>query len=79
MSGNIPICGFIFLSQFSTVEVHRYVEPIVRCKYLDPIFRSISFYFTTSVGFRIAAKSRKTATLAVSGNQAFVDNWEPTG
>jgi len=42
-------------------------------------FGLLRFPSTTSVGFRIAAQSRKTATVAVSGNQAFVDKWERTG
>ena len=67
----IPIYAYDFsLRKIKTIFIKKNVALITR---------SISFFSTPSLGFRIGVQSRKTATLAVSGNQAFVAEWEQTG
>ena len=61
------------------VGVNRKAKPISIKKNVAHITWSIPFLSTTSLDFRIAVQSRKTANVAVSGNQAFVAELEPTG
>ena len=75
----IPIRASVFRQPFPMVEVYRKAIPISIHKNVAPITRSIPFLSKTSLDFRIAVQSLKTATVAVSGNQAFVAVWEQTG
>ena len=75
----IPIRASVFRQQFLMVEVYRKAEPIAIKTNVAPITRSILFRSTTSMSYRIVVQSRKTATVAVSGNRAFVAEWEQTG
>ena len=75
----IPIRASVFRQPFSMVEVYRKAKPISIHKNVAPITRSIPFLSTTSLDVRIAVQSLKTATVAVSGNQAFVAEWEQMG
>ena len=56
-----------------------YVLSIITSKNGAPLIWSIPFDSTTSVGFTIAVQSQKRATVARSGNRAFVDDRELTG
>ena len=75
----IPIRASVFRQPFPMVEVYRKAKPISKKKNVAPITRFIPFRSTTSLGFIITVQSQKTATVAVSGNQAFVAEWEQTG
>ena len=79
LTPKIPIRASVFRQQFSMAEVYIKAKPISIKKNVAPITWSIPFLLTTSLGFRIAFQSRKTATVAVSGNRAFVAEWEQTG
>ena len=61
------------------VEVYKKANLISIKKNVALITRSIPLLSTNSVSFRIAVQSRKNAFVAVSGNQAFVAEWEPIG
>ena len=78
LAPKISIRASVFRQPFSMVQVYRKAEPISSMKNVAPISRSIPFLSTISLGFRIAFQSLKTATVAVSGNQAFVADWEQT-
>ena len=75
----IPIRAAVFRQQFSMAKVYRKAQALFIKKNLAPLNQSKPFLSTTSRSFRITVQSRKTATMAVSGNRAFVAEWEPTG
>ena len=75
----IPIRASVFRQQFSMAKVYRKAQALFIKKNVAPLTQSIPFISMTSLSFRIAVKSRKTATVAVSGNRALVAEWEQTG
>ena len=79
LTPKILIRASVFRQQFSMVKVYRKAQALFIKKNVAPLTQSIPFISMTSLSFRIAVKSRKTATVAFSGNQVFVDNWEPKG
>ena len=75
----ILIRASVFRQQFSMAKVYRKAQALFIKKNVVHLTQSIPFLSTTSLSFRIAVQSRKTATVAVNENQAFVAEWEPTG
>ena len=79
LASKILIRASVFRQQFSMAKVYRKAQALFIKKNVAPLTQSIPFLSTTSLSFRIAVQSRKTATVAVSGNRAFVAEWEQTG
>ena len=79
LAPKIPIRASAFRQEFSMAKVYRKAQALFIKKNVVHLTQSIPFLSTTSLSFRIAVQCRKTATVAVSGNRAFVAEWEQTG